>query len=127
MGHFPNIDEIQEILEDIVEDIPEEFFDGLNGGIVLEEDIKYHPDSQEGRPLYVLGEYVQSVLGKHIVIYYGSLKRVYQYEYEFLIYEKIREVLIHEFIHHLETRAGEIGLRLEDREALKEYLDKYGD
>lgn len=124
---FPSIDEVHEMLEDILEDIPETFFNGLNGGIILEEELKFHSESRDERPLYIMGEYRQSVLGKSIAIYYGSLKRAYKYEYEFVIYEKIKEVLIHEFTHHLETMAGNIDLRIEDEEILKDYRKQYGD
>jgi len=72
-----------------------------------------------------MGEYVRSMAGRHIVIYYGSFEKVYNgYPIE-IIEEKLRKTLYHEFIHHLESLAGERGLEIEDAENLAKYKDKY--
>lgn len=114
MEDFLSIDEVYEILNRIWEGIPENILAGLNGGIILEEDIKYHPESEEGHPLYILGEYVSGPLGRMIKIYYGSLRASYSYKTSKFIERKLEEVLFHELTHHLESLAGEEDLRIED-------------
>lgn len=124
MDNFPTIDELHEILDEIAEEVPVEFFHKLNQGIVLLQEYKLHPESRDIDKLYIMGEYVRSVAGRHIVIYYGSFKKVYRgYSREFLR-EKLRETLFHEFTHHLESLAGEKGLEIEDAENLAKYLEK---
>ncbi len=124
MIEFPDIDEIQDMLEEISETIPKDFFDRLNEGVVLLPEQKLHSKSRRDRPLYVLGEYRKSITGSHIRIYYGSFKRVMEgFEIE-EIKEKLRDTLLHEFTHHLETLAGERGLILKDQESLRKYLGK---
>ncbi len=41
-----------------------------------------------------------------------------------IIEEKLRETLFHEFIHHLESLAGERDLEIEDAENLAKYKGK---
>jgi len=118
---FPDIDTIHENLNNIADSLPEKIYKGLNGGISLVEEIKYHPESEKTRPLYVLGEYVNGPMGRSINIYYGSLKQVYEYENHFSIEEKLEEVLFHELTHHLESLAGEEDLRIEDYINMERY------
>lgn len=125
MNNFPSIDQLHKILDEIAEELPEEFFRELNQGIILLPEYKLHPESRAQDKLYIMGEYVRSMAGRHIVIYYGSFEKVYNgYPIE-IIEEKLRETLYHEFIHHLESLAGERGLEIEDAENLAKYKDKY--
>lgn len=124
MESFPDIDQIQHMLEEISEGIPEEFFNKLNEGVVLLPQHRYHPKSRAERPLYILGEYRKSITGSHIRIYYGSFKRTMEGMDYLKIREKLEETLLHEFTHHLETLAGERGLILKDQESIKRYLEK---
>ena len=125
MNNFPSIDQLHKILDEIAEELPEEFFRELNQGIILLPEYKLHPESRAQDKLYIMGEYVRSMAGRHIVIYYGSFERVYSgYPIE-IIEEKLRETLYHEFIHHLESLAGERDLEIEDAENLAKYKDKY--
>ena len=124
METFPDIDQIQQMLEEISESIPEEFFRKLNEGVVLLPQHKYHPKSRSNKPLYVLGEYRKSITGSHIRIYYGSFKRTMESMDLQKIRERLEETLLHEFTHHLETLAGERGLILKDQESIKRYLEK---
>ena len=130
MDKFPTIDELHKILDQIAEEIPEEFFRELNHGIILLPESKLHPESRDTDKLYVMGEYVRMAAGRHtvsrqIVIYYGSFKEVCRgYSME-AIEEKLRETLYHEFTHHLESLGGEKGLEIEDAENLARYRSKY--
>ena len=123
MNNFPTIDELHEILDEIAEELPEELFCGLNQGIILLPEYKLHPESRAQDKLYIMGEYVRSIAGRHIVIYYGSFERVYNgYPIE-IIEEILRETLYHEFTHHLESLAGEKDLEIEDAENLEKYRE----
>ena len=37
--------------------------------------------------------------------------------------EQLREVLRHEFTHHIESLAGERGLEIKDEQQIRDYLD----
>ena len=118
--YLERIDEVEEILEDICESIPSYAFDHLNGGIILSEDKKYHEESR-AEDLLVMGEYQRSILGNMIKIYYGSFMEMYRYSSRERLREKLEEVLLHEFTHHLEFLANEWGLVIEDKKFLEEY------
>ena len=116
------IDEMENMLGDIADKMPEEFFEYLNGGILLLPKAKLHPESV-GQDLYILGEYYRDAqLGKYIAIYYGSFERVYGYLPPGELQEKLEATVKHEFRHHLETLGGERGLEVEDEEFIKQYL-----
>lgn len=121
MDKFPSIEEIHNILDEITEELPSDFFKKLNEGIVLLPQYKLHPKSEGSRTLYIMGEYSISVTGRNIKIYYGSFKKVYANASKETIYRQLKETLLHEFTHHLESLAGERGLEIKD----KAYLDKY--
>lgn len=123
MQSFPTISETEIILSEIIDDIPKAFFDELNGGIVLLDQAKLHPDSKPSRPLYIMGEYVIDRLGRQIKIYYGSFKKVHDPISTEQLTELLKKTLIHEFVHHLEGRAGLKGLEIEDAIYLKRYLE----
>ena len=118
--YLERIDEVEEILEDICESIPSYAFDHLNGGIILSEDKKYHEESRAD-DLLIMGEYQRSILGNMIKIYYGSFMEMYRYSSRERLKEKLEEVLLHEFTHHLEFLANEWGLVIEDEKFLEEY------
>ena len=118
--YLERIDEVEEILEGICESIPSYAFDHLNGGIILSEDKKYHEESRAD-DLLIMGEYQRSILGNMIKIYYGSFMEMYRYSSRERLKEKLEEVLLHEFTHHLEFLANEWGLVIEDKKFLEEY------
>ncbi len=120
MSEFPNIDEVHNMLEEIIQEIPREFFKKLNEGVVLLAGVKSHPASEK-EDLLVLGEYATSVTGRNIKIYYGSFKRVYRGISRDALYQELKDTLLHEFTHHLESLAGERGLEVKDAIQLKKY------
>ena len=102
-----DIREFQELLGDMLDELPEPFFDELNGGVIVSPHAKENPHSQGG-DLYILGEYHRSyAMGNQIVIYYGSFMRLYG----------------NAPAQKLENRAGERDLEIEDERWLREYLD----
>jgi len=124
MEGFPEIDRVHQMLDEIAETLPVEFFNRLNEGVVLLPQHKYHPKSRSDRRLYVMGEYHKSFTGSHIRIYYGSFKRVFRNISEDELKKHLEHTLLHEFTHHLETLAGERGLIIKDQEALRKYLQE---
>ena len=119
-----DIERAQEMLDEICGELPQPFFERLNGGICLLPTVKTNPMGREN-DLYILGEYVRDhALGRYINIYYGSIMQVFGWGDEARIRHELREVLLHEFTHHLESMAGERGLELKDREQMRRYLDR---
>jgi predicted Zn-dependent protease with MMP-like domain len=119
------IDQVQEMLNDIAKEIPDMFFKHLNGGVILSEDIKAHHQSRGD--LFVMGEYRNwRAMGRSIIIYYGSFMRVYGNAPEHILREKLRETLLHEFTHHIESLAGERGLEIKDKIQMNKYQAKAG-
>lgn len=118
--YLERIDEVQEILEEICESIPSYAYEHLNGGIILTEEAKYHEEAY-AEDLVIMGEYQRSMLGNMIKIYYGSFMDMYRFSSREILREKLEEVLLHEFTHHLEFLANEWGLVIEDNKFLEEY------
>ena len=72
-------DRFQEILQEEAEKIPEKFYEGLNGGVIISEETKLSPYAQNN-DLYIACQYLHSYqMGKQIVIYYGSMMRLFGY------------------------------------------------
>ncbi|NLD19090.1 MAG: metallopeptidase family protein [Clostridiales bacterium] len=119
-----SIDEVQSILADLAAELPEEFFRELNGGILLLPETKMSPYAK-ANDLYILGEYQRGgSMGRLIKIYYGSFERLYGYMDKDKLTVELREVLRHEFTHHLESLAGERGLEIKDEQYMNKYLGK---
>ncbi|MGI6733852.1 MAG: metallopeptidase family protein [Anaerovoracaceae bacterium] len=116
------IDEVEEILEELAAELPQEFYKELNGGILLLPRAKLNPAGRDN-DLYVMGEYHHSAnMGRYIVIYYGSFQRLYGHLGRNALKRKLAKVLKHEFTHHLESLAGERDLEKEDEKFLQDYL-----
>ncbi|MDD2218040.1 MAG: metallopeptidase family protein [Eubacteriales bacterium] len=116
------IDEAQKILEEYAEALPRELYKELNGGILLLPDKIISEDAVDD-DLFTLGEYCSDfVMGRYIVIYYGSFYELFKDSDEDEWREELKETLYHEFVHHIEDLAGERGLEIQDEEELYEYL-----
>ncbi|MDR0852181.1 MAG: metallopeptidase family protein [Clostridiales Family XIII bacterium] len=117
-----SIDEMQDMLDELAEELPSVFYEELNGGILLLPQMKLS-EYARSHDLYILGEYVRDrVMGRYIVIYYGSFERVYGHLREDAFKDELRKTLRHEFRHHLEYLAGEDDLEKEDDRDLRDYL-----
>lgn len=120
------IDEVQDILEEMAEGLPEWVYNDLNGGILLLPDKRVSPEAVDN-DLYTLGEYVyDDIMGRYVVIYYGSFAALFAEESDEVWIEELRETLRHELTHHFEDLAGERGLELEDEEELRRYFEEMG-
>lgn len=101
--------EFSDIVQEEAALLPDYAFEGLNGGIVVHEEAKLHPN-RLADDLYILGIYqVDHLLGKQVVIYYGSFAASIHTDNPDVIRRRIRETLRHEIRHHLETEAGLYG------------------
>ena len=107
-----SFDEVGEILDELAEQIPEPFYQDLNGGILL---------------LYILGEYCVDEMGRYINIYYGSFAALYADEPRETWVEELNTTLRHEFTHHVEGLAGERSLDKKDEAYLLEYREEQND
>lgn len=115
------IEEAQLMLDEIAESLPMEFYKELNGGILLLPGAKVSPHAVKD-DLYTMGQYEHSgSMGRIIRIYYGSFEKLYGDISPERMKKKLRETLLHEFTHHLESLAGEKGLEIKDAQQLRRY------
>ena len=119
-----NFEDFAKIVMEEVDLLPEYVHDELNGGVLVDSSSYLHP-GRVTDDLYILGTYtVDPLLGKQIVIYYGSFTSTLGNAPESVYREKIRETVRHEFLHHLETNAGLLTrgtLVEEDEKRMMEY------
>lgn len=115
-----DIDRFSAILDEQAALLPAEIYRSLNLGIGVVERHKRDRRNTPARPMYVLGEYhVHPVMGRGILLYYGSFCRVYPYmNDEGEARREIDRVLKHELTHHLENQAGSRELEIADAQYL---------
>lgn len=119
------IDEMQIMLDRLAEELPQEFYYELNGGILLLPETKLSGFAKSD-DLYTLGEYrINGAMGRYIIIYYGSFERVFGGLDTEALKNQLRSTLRHEFRHHLESLSGERGLELADDEYIRKYLASF--
>ena len=117
------IEEINEMLDEIAAELPEGVFRELNGGVSLLDETKVSDKDPEGG-LFTLGEYRRDQMGRYIVIYYGSMIRVYGHSTHKKMRKHLRDVLTHELTHHLESLAGDKSLEAEDEMDIIDYFSR---
>ncbi|WP_195267727.1 metallopeptidase family protein [Eubacterium sp. 1001713B170207_170306_E7] len=119
-----DIDQFETTLDAIANTLPPAFYEELNGGILLLPEVKRHPKAT-GDDLYIMGEYHRdSIMGRYIVIYYGSFERVYGYLSDEALKKQMEKTLRHEFRHHMESRAGMRDLEIADRMQMEAYENR---
>ena len=115
------IEKFEIMVAEITQTLPADFFRELNGGIIIREERKIHPESV-GEQLSIMGEYQRHRhLGRSIVIYYGSFMAVCGHYSESQLCARLRKTILHEFRHHLESLAGEKDLEIEDAIQIAKY------
>lgn len=113
-------EEFSALIEEMVDDVPEQFLRGLQGVHVLPE-----AREEEGyQEVYRLGEYLDpgpadflgagEGLGRHIALYHGSFAAIAAVDPDFDWEDEAWETLTHELRHHVESLAGEDWLVQED-------------
>lgn len=114
------------LLDEMAEEFPPEFYQELNGGILLLPEEKPDPDVTDG-DLFIMGEYCHDQMGRYINLYYGSFAALAkegdwtQEDWE----DELYETLAHEFTHHIEGLAGERGLEVKDEAFMEEYREDH--
>lgn len=113
-----------EIADEIASELPAEIYSKLSGGIVLNENIKLHEKSDPLRPLYILGEYINSSrLGRHIALYGGSILKVYGNMGRSDLKKQLERIIKHELTHHWESLSGLRDLEIYDAVQLEDYKE----
>ena len=119
-----DIDRFFELLTEVCEELPDDFFRELHQGVLLSEALKISPYARSS-DLYIMGEYRRAYYGNQITIYYGSFEKAYGHLDEEALKDKLRETVRHEFRHHMEHLSGMYGadsLEREDRIQMRRYL-----
>ena len=119
-------DQLGDLMEQEAARFPDAFFDHLNGGIRLEEEALPDPDFPEGE-MFIMGEYCHDMLGRYIVLYYGSFAALLAEEDEETWKDEIFATVAHEFTHHMEDTAGLHALDDKDAEFLRQAREAYGE
>jgi len=108
-----SFDEVGDMLDDIAEELPREFFNDLNGGVLLLPEA-CQGQGDEAHSLYIMGKYIRDVMGRYIIIYYGSFAALHKNLPPDKLRRELKETLIHEFTHHMESLAGDNSLEIKD-------------
>ena len=115
-----SFDEVGDLLDELAEQIPEPFFQELNGGILL---LPEECPDPENEGLVILGEYCVDEMGRYINLYYGSFVALFANEPRSVWADELFTTLRHEFTHHVEALAGERSLDDKDAAYLQEYKE----
>jgi len=118
------IEEMEQMLDEIAEELPQEFYKELNGGIILLPETKRNTELKSD-DLYILGQYHRNgSMGRYISIYYGSIMAICGNQSNERIKNQLKKTLKHEFTHHLESLGGERGLEIEDEKEMAKYAQR---
>ena len=119
-----SIEEYRKIISDLMDELPEEFFQELTGGVIVSETVII-PDYAKDNDLFTLGQYQIFSGVRQITLFKGSFDRAYPYANAAEARNILREILRHEFRHHLESLGGihnSSSLEAEDELKKQEYL-----
>lgn len=118
-------EETRQVLDELAEGLPEEIFDGLNGGIILVPETVRHQENPDR--LLILGRYhyEPAGLGRYITIYYGSFCSLYGNAPREAQVEELRKVLYHELTHHIEALAGDKSLEYWDARQMEGFKQRF--
>lgn len=118
-------DAFDRIVQEEIALLPEYVHHDLTGGVLIDPGTYLHP-ARVADDLYIMGTYsTGGITGKAIILYYGSFMATMPNASEEALRLKIRETLRHEFLHHLETMAGEKSLVDEDVDRMIQYLKSH--
>ena len=115
------------IISDLMDELPEEFFRQLTGGVIMSEALAI-PDYARGNDLYTLGQYQVCYGVRQIVMFKGSFDRLYPNADVPEARGILRGVLRHEFRHHIEFLGGihnSSSLEAEDERQKQAYLARH--
>lgn len=118
------IKEYKKIVSELLDELPEEFFRELSGGVIV-SGAAVIPDYARENDLYTLGLYHVFSGVRQIILYKGSFDRLYPQANADEARKILRGILRHEFRHHLEFLSGIHGpssLEAEDERDKRAYL-----
>ena len=122
------LEEYKQIIEELLDELPEEFFRELSGGVTVSE-ATVIPDYARAGDLYTMGQYQVSYGVRQINMFKGSFDRAYPDADADRARELLRGILRHEFRHHMES-LGSIhnssSLEAEDARRKQAYLERHG-
>ena len=121
--------EYSRIVSDLMDELPQEFFRELSGGVIVSEAAPI-PDYARGDDLFTMGQYQYSAGIRQIVMYRGSFDRVYPYADAAEAKKLLRGILRHEFRHHLEYLGGvhnSSSLEAQDEREKQAYLLRHAE
>ena len=121
------IEEYRNIVLDLMDELPEEFFRDLSGGVIVSE-ASALADYAVRNDVYLMGEYLVYSGIRQIVLFKGSFDRVYPLADADEAKRILRGVLRHEFRHHLESLGGvhnSSSLEAEDARKKAAYLARF--
>ncbi len=124
-----SIGEYRNIISELLDELPEEFFRELSGGVIVSEALVI-PDYARRNDLYTMGQYQVSSGMRQIVLYKGSFDRIYPQANEAEARDLLRGILRHEFRHHLESLGGihnSSSLEAEDEREKQAYLSRHSE
>ena len=122
---IPSYEQVGDWLEEGGAGFPDGVFGQLDGGIQLEEEALPDPEFPLGE-MYIMGEYCHDLLGRYIVLYYGSFAALLAEEDEETWKDELFATVAHEFTHHMEETAGLHALDDQDAEFLRRAREEYG-
>lgn len=119
------LEEYKQIISDLMDELPEEFYKDLNGGVIVSEALAI-PDYARGNgDLYIMGQYLVYAGMRQIVLFKGSFDRAHPGVSADEAKNILRGILRHEFRHHLESLGGvhnSASLEAEDARKKAAYL-----
>ena len=122
-----SIEEYKQIVSELLDELPEEFFRELSGGVIVSETFSI-PDYAKGNDLYTLGLYMVFSGVRQIILFKGSFDRDYPQADTDEARSILRGVLRHEFRHYLEFLGGVHGsasLEAADERSKRVYLEQH--
>lgn len=116
------LERLRELADEAAREIPEELLMHLHGGISMSDKSKLHKSSDPNKPLYILGEYCNSSsIGRHIILYGGSIDRVYGTLSDDALKKELEHIIKHELTHHWESLSGTRDLEIYDADKIIKY------
>jgi hypothetical protein len=122
-----SIEEYNQIISELMDELPAEFFQKLTGGVIVSEALVI-PDYARGNDLYTMGQYQVSSGIRQIVMFKGSFDQVYPQADTAEAKTLLRGILRHEFRHHLEALGGirnSSSLEAADEREKQAYLSRH--
>ena len=122
------IEEYGAIVSELMDELPDEFFRELSGGVIVSESVAI-PDYAQGNDLYTLGKYQIFSRVRQITMFKGSFDRVYPRADVAEARRILRGVLRHEIRHHLASLGGihdASSLEAADERDKQAYLSQHG-